>query len=125
MADIFTVYQYISSKTFEMTPGMESLKAKPALMEALKWVYLGSIFLSLVFFLLELRKGHRIVRSSYISTAFTNTISYRQYAIQSFAHYSFFQRIEMYKRPIDRVAFYCFFALKGMPFVTLCYCPTH
>jgi hypothetical protein len=113
MADVYTVYQYNTSKTFERTPGLEKLKATPHMIEVLKWLYLGSIFFSLLLLMLETRKAFRIIQSSYISTAFTNNISYRQYAIQSFAHYSFFQRIEMCKRPIDKVAFYCYFSLKG------------
>jgi hypothetical protein len=126
MADIFTVVQYLAFGAFDSNPGLDDLRARWSwIVEALKWAYLGSIFISLVLLLFEIRKGRKITQSGYISTAFTNTIAYRQYAIASFAHFSLFERIEMYKKPIDRVAFFVFFSLKGKSFLIICHCRSH
>jgi hypothetical protein len=114
MADIYTVVHYLALDGFTANPGLDSLNSKwSILVHVMKWVYLGSIFISLLILLLEIKKSRKITRSGYISCAFTNTMSYRQYAISSYSYYSFFQRIEMYIRPIDRMAFFVFFSLKG------------
>jgi hypothetical protein len=115
MADLYTVVQYLALNGFDTNPGLDSIRQSKYsfVVETLKWLYLGSIFMSLILLLFESLKARRITKSGYISNAYTNTISYRHYAIASFSYFSFFERIEMYKKPIDRVAFFVFFALKG------------
>ena len=82
--------------------------------EARLAIMFGSILISYLLLALDWREANKIIKSRDISYAFTSTIAYRYYVIQSYPHYCFFDVIRDHQRTIDVLAFYCFFAFKGM-----------
>lgn len=73
-----------------------------------------SVLLSFILLIMEWRKAQIIIKSRDISYAFTSTISYRYYAIRSYAHYCFFSQIQNSRRTTDILAFFVFFRFKGL-----------
>ncbi|CAG8471907.1 3725_t:CDS:2 [Scutellospora calospora] len=78
-----------------------------------KWIYIGCIFASFLLLAWDIRKAIAIMKSRYISFAFTNIVAYRTYTLKSYAHFCFFSKINNYQKPVDRIAFFVFFAFKG------------
>jgi hypothetical protein len=125
MADIFTVIQYLVFNSFDNNPGVLKLKHQygrdaARWMDTLKWVYLGSIFFSLFLLLLEARRCRQIIKSNFISYAFTSSMAYQCYAITSYSHYCFFLHIEDFKTRIDNLAYFVYFNLRGT--MSFCFC---
>lgn len=79
-----------------------------------KWIFVGSIVASYILLFWEIRKARRIVISGDISFAFTNMIAYRYYTLTSYAHWCFFSAIRDRRKGIDRIAFFVYFAFKGI-----------
>ncbi|KAF9436630.1 hypothetical protein BGZ76_003427 [Entomortierella beljakovae] len=81
--------------------------------EVYKWIFAACILLSFVLLAWDLKKAAAIIKSRDISYAFTSMIAYRYYAIQSYAHFCLFEKIQNSKKQIDEVAFFCFFTFRG------------
>ncbi|ORX92608.1 hypothetical protein K493DRAFT_225285 [Basidiobolus meristosporus CBS 931.73] len=78
-----------------------------------RWIFVGSIFVSYILLFLEARKARAVILSRDISFTFTSIIANRYYTLRSYAHYCFFNQIHNQKRFKDEMAFFVFFALKG------------
>ncbi|CAG8575343.1 1758_t:CDS:2 [Funneliformis caledonium] len=85
-----------------------------------KWIVVGSIFISFVLLLLEVRKARLIVASRDISFAFTSIVAYRYYTLTSYAHWCFFQEIRNQQKGQDKIAFFVFFSFKGWKRLLFC-----
>ena len=78
------------------------------------FIYAGSLIISLLLLYIDYRKARRIINSSEISLAFTNSLAYNLYSLKSYSYFGFFQKIDRNKRFKDDLAFFIFFRLKGM-----------
>ncbi|RKP25164.1 hypothetical protein SYNPS1DRAFT_16083, partial [Syncephalis pseudoplumigaleata] len=108
-ADLWTVFLLFTSEAWA-----NNIKARKDInIEIAKWIFFVSIVCSFLLLLWELRKAVRVVKSRDIAYAYTCTGAYRFYSVRSYSHYCLFSQINNSRKKTDRVAFFCYFTLKG------------
>jgi hypothetical protein len=108
VADLWTMVLLLVQKGWSsaITPPNISLTVS-------KWVFVGSIAASFLLLFIEFTKTRRVIRSRDIAYGFTCIGAYRYYCVRSYAHYCLFNKINNNQSFTEKVAFFCFFVLKG------------
>lgn len=88
-----------------------------------KWVYLGCMLVSLILFVVDVRKSRRIIRSKDISLAYTHTLTSRYYSFQDYAYFCFFDRVNQMRQTKDRLALFVFFRMKEWKWILFAEAP--
>jgi len=76
------------------------------------YIFLGSIVISFLLLIRELKKGRDIIRSRDIAYSFTSVVAYRYYVIKDYHYYCFFTEIDRVQTFADKLAFFVYFTLK-------------
>lgn len=86
---------------------------------AYKYLFTACIIFGFLLLALEIRRASGIIKSRDISHAFTSQIASRYYAVRSYPHYCLFAQINNSKKPVDEVAFFCFFTFRSKQLLLL------